>query len=102
MFRKKTGYFNKTKNFLLILQLMVGILLNIILINPSRVFAQTTPTPTATSTLTPTPTANTLTNETATPSATDYDMPESGFSLPTILGITIGMLLIFGSILLAL
>lgn len=100
---KKTRYFNKTKKLFLFLNLMILILLNIILINPSKVFAQTIPTSTATSTLTPTSTPiDTLTYETATPSATDYAMPESGFSLPTILGITIGMLLIFGSILLAL
>ena len=67
------------------------------------VHAQTatpTPTPTATATATPTPTATSI--ATATPSATQETLTDAGVSLPTVLGISLGILLLIGALALAL
>lgn len=63
--------------------------------------AVATPTPTPTTTLTPTPTSTV--SATLSPTATTTPaLPDAGVSYPTIIGITFGILLIVGSLLLAL
>lgn len=63
--------------------------------------ATSTPTPTTTTTLTPTPTSTV--SATLTPTATTtVTLPDAGVSHPTILGIGLGILVIIGSLLLAL
>jgi len=97
---KKFYYRNRLKELYVFLQLFIFMIINVILVNPPKIKAQvTTPTPTVTASATP---ISTLTTQTATPSATNYEMPESGMSLPSILGLSIGFLLLLGSIILAL
>lgn len=100
MFIKNYCHSHKTKSLYVIIQLLVCLTLTgLFMIKPLTINAQiTTPTPTATVTATP---VNTLVTQTASPSATGYEMPESGFSMPTIFGITIGLLLLLVSIVLS-
>lgn len=60
-----------------------------------------TPTPTSNGQVTPTPTPTNV-SSTPTPTSTVFPVPESGISSPTIFGIGIGILLLIGSLLLAL